>query len=61
MTDRLDECVVHYNEERPHRGLDNGIPVESEPAPEITRFSSDEIVCHERLGGLLKHYERRAA
>lgn len=21
----------------------------------------DDIVCHERLGGVLKHYERRAA
>ena len=24
-------------------------------------FSLDEIVCHERLGGLLKHYQRKAA
>ena len=57
----VDEYLTYYHEERPHQGLGNRLPDESAVPPEIRRFGADEIVCHERLGGLLKHYERKAA
>ena len=47
-------CVVgYYHGERAHQGLDNEI---IEPPPQ----GEGEIVCHERLGGLLKFYRRAA-
>jgi len=36
---------------------DVGLPL---PEP-IDRFQPDDIVCHEALGGLLRHCERRTA
>jgi putative transposase len=48
------EYVQFYNTQRPHQGLDNEIPIA--PAME-----NGEIVCKERLGGLLKSYERLVA
>lgn len=47
----IDEYVKHYHQERPHQGLENNI---IEPPPQ----GGGDIVCHERLGGLLKHYRR---
>jgi len=47
------EFVEHYHKERAHQGLDNEI---IEPPPKGT----GEIVCQERLGGLLKFYGRAA-
>ena len=61
--DRLvQEFVAHYHEERPHQSLGNRPPTTTEPS-EVTVLPppSGEVVCHERLGGLLKHYERIAA
>ena len=49
----INEYIEHYNHERPHQGLDNEI---IEPPPQGT----GEIVCQERLGGLLKYYGRAA-
>lgn len=51
------QYAEHYNKERPHKGLDYRRPVEPEtPPPE-----DGKIVCRERLGGLLRSYERAAA
>jgi len=50
------EFVVHYHEERPHQGLGNALI-----APKQTVIGSGPIRCRERLGGLLKFYEREAA
>ena len=48
-------CVVGlYHTERPHGGLDHNI---IEPPPQ----GDGEIICHQRLGGLLKSYRRTAA
>jgi hypothetical protein len=47
--------VDHYNKERPHQGLKN------EPLSPLDYPSEGEIHCKERLGGLLKHYYRKAA
>lgn len=49
------EFVHHYPLERPHEGLDNELLVASLPSD----FNGD-IVCDERLGGLLKSYRRAA-
>jgi hypothetical protein len=53
----VDEFVEHYHSERNHQGLGNVIPFPTRPSPSVTG-----AVCrHERLGGLLKFYERHAA
>lgn len=49
----IKEYMEHYHTERPHQGLDNEI---IEPPPP----GKGEIVCRERLGGLLKSYRRAA-
>jgi putative transposase len=53
--------VSCYNGFRPHQGLDNRPlsgkwPDEDEPLAE-----GEKIICHESLGGILRHYERVAA
>ena len=49
----VSEYISYYHTERPHQGIGNNI---IEPQPQGT----GEIVCHERLGGLLKSYRRAA-
>ena len=49
--------VEHYNTERPHSGIDHRRPMEPEEPPP----REGQIVCNERLGGLLKSYSREAA
>jgi transposase InsO family protein len=50
------EFVAHYHTERNHQGLENRL---LQPPPDTP--VAGEIVCRERLGGLLKFYHRRAA
>ena len=45
--------IDHYHQDRPHQGIGNEI---IDPPPQ----GNGEIVCHERLGGLLKYYRRAA-
>jgi hypothetical protein len=57
----ISSYVSFYNERRPHQSLDNRPltgkwPEEDEPLAE-----SEQIICHESLGGILRHYERVAA
>jgi transposase len=54
----LHHYTVRFHAERPHQGIGNVIPFPSGPPA-----NDDEalIQCHERLGGLLKYYERKAA
>ena len=49
----IKEHMEHYHTERPHQGIGNEI---IEPRPQ----GEGEIVCQERLGGLLKSYRRAA-
>jgi transposase InsO family protein len=58
----LDDWLTYYHRHRPHQGLGN-VPINGESLPEISLsdFQLENIVCHETLGGLLKHYERKAA
>ncbi len=56
----VSEYLEHYHRERPHQGLGNRllgdrIPGHDPPPDE------DEVVCRPRLGGVLRHYERRSA
>jgi len=53
----VDHYVAHYLTERPHQSKENAPLSGASPPSE----PHGEIVCHERLGGLLKHYTRRAA
>ena len=48
-----EQFIIHYHTERPHQGIGNNI---IDPQPQ----GDGEIVCHERLGGLLKSYRRAA-
>lgn len=53
----ISEFVRHYHAERNHQGLDNKI---IEPEESVGK-ADGEIICSERIGGLLKYYHRRAA
>ena len=58
----LKSWLTYYHQFRPHQGLGN-VPIDTAlppPAP-INDFHLDDVVCHESLGGLLRHFERRAA
>ena len=48
------EYLQHYHRERPHQGLGN------EPLRVAPPCTTGEIRCTDRLGGLLKHYDRAA-
>ena len=54
----LDEYVEHDHTERPHQGKGNVIPF---PVPRPEGVADGPIECRERLGGLLKYYNRKAA
>ena len=54
----LNEYVDHYHQERNHQGKGN-ILLFSPTSPEGE--ADGPIQCRERLGGLLKYYERKAA
>ena len=46
------QFVEHYHRERPHQGLDNVVIEPGDRRP----TSAAEVLCDERLGGLLRHY-----
>ena len=50
----LTEWIEHYNQARPHRGLDLQIPI-ARSDPVVT---SGPVRFRERLGGLLREYSR---
>jgi transposase InsO family protein len=52
----LAEFVKHYHEERNHQGLGNRL---IEPSAEVGRVEG-EVACRNRLGGLLRYYDRDA-
>ena len=55
----LQQYVAHYHEERNHQGKQNRLLF---PLPNRGTSGDNGIVrCKERLGGLLKYYEREAA
>ena len=54
----LKHYTTHFHEERPHQGIGNVIPF---PVTQAANDREGPIQCHERLGGLLKYYDREAA
>jgi putative transposase len=54
----LNEYMAHYHPERPHQGKGNVILF---PTDRAKQTSDRRISCRERLGGLLKYYDREAA
>jgi len=55
----LHHYEAHYHEERNHQGKDNVLLF---PLPtQAVRGEQEKVRCRERLGGVLKHYEREAA
>jgi transposase InsO family protein len=52
------EYVAHYHHERNHQGKGNVLLL---PTSRQTRASTSPINCQERLGGLLKYYNRAVA
>jgi Integrase core domain len=67
----LAEYVAHYHEERNHQGLGNNLLIpqpaiapeqpDDRPLPVSGDIATGEIVCRERLGGLLRYYYRKSA
>jgi len=57
----VSEYLVHYNELRPHQSLGNRPLTGAWPNGDDPLESEEQIICHERLGGVLRHYERVAA
>ena len=56
----LREFEDFYNTVRPHQGLGNRT-IGIVPLPDPGKLSPAEIECDSRLGGLLRHYHRKAA
>jgi hypothetical protein len=56
----LTQYIEHYHRERNHQGKENRLlfPLPRRPAK---RRGGGAVRCSQRLGGLLKYYERRAA
>jgi len=48
--------MQHYHQERPHKGRGNELI-----APTTPLIGTGPITCRERLGGLLKFYDRDGA
>ena len=55
------EWRLHYNRERPHEARGYLPPDLETPSEAIETIRLNDVVCSSRLGGLLTHYERRAA
>jgi len=55
----LQQYIVHYHEERNHQGKENLILFPTQT--EARKKKGGAVRCRERLGGLLKYYEREAA
>jgi len=57
------EFVEHYQVERPHQGLDNNLLVSRrrQKKRQTDLVPLGDVGCRIRLGGLLKHYHRKAA
>ena len=57
----ISEYVEHYSTERPHQGIGNRLLDGNAESRMAASPGEHEILCRERLGGVLKHYYRAAA
>ena len=53
----MKEYTQHYHCERNHQGLDNELIEKPGDEPKM----DGAVECQERLGGVLKYYDRKAA
>jgi hypothetical protein len=60
LNEVLRQYVRHYNEQRPHRGLDLGVPVSSGETA-VAAPPSLHVQRHDVLGGLIHEYFPQAA
>ena len=56
LRNAVQEYLAHYHQERNHQSLENRV---IEPGEDVGR-AEGEIVCDERLGGMLRYYRRAA-
>jgi hypothetical protein len=58
----LQKFLSYHHAHRPHQGIGNVLLAQRDlPDVHVDEAIPGEMVCHESLGGLLKHYERKAA
>ncbi len=57
----LSEYIDYHNRQRPHSSLDFATPTGRKPPVRAGPVEPREVHCKERLGGVIKHYYRRAA
>ena len=63
----LAEYVTHYNQERPHQGKGNmplstvSTAIQAPAQPSVAAFQARQVRRIIRCGGLISHYERKAA
>ncbi|MGD9789511.1 MAG: integrase core domain-containing protein [Phycisphaerales bacterium] len=57
----LREYVDHYNRDRPHSSLEFATPLGRRPSTRAGPAGCREVRCRSRLGGVIKHYYRKAA
>lgn len=55
----VSEYLEHYHLERPHQGMGNRVLGDRRAAGHDPPEDEGEVVCRVRLGGVLRHYERR--
>ena len=53
----IDQYLIYYRTLRPHQSKDN-LPLTGTVLKEASPLRAEDLVCEERLGGLLKHYRR---
>jgi putative transposase len=56
----LTQFLEHYHRERPHQGRENCVLTGAVADSQVEPPKAREVACRKRLGGLLKHYYRRA-
>lgn len=57
----LPEYIDYHNRDRPHMSLGFATPMGNQPPIRTGSIEPREIRCRQRLGGVIKHYYRKAA
>lgn len=55
------EFVDYYNRQRPHSGLERSKPPDGQLSPTgLSPPNAGKVICHRRLGDVIRHYRRAA-
>jgi putative transposase len=57
----VQEYLDYYHQFRPHQSKDNLPLTMAQPPTAVKGLGPEDVTCHEKLGGVLKYYERKAA